>query len=267
MTSWYSNILTKTTSQISSLRSTLLSSENDGDTDDDTHVCRVLRNYYTDKGRPLPNWLPPDPKAPAPVPQALYAPSSQVGARYGGLNTHQGGSGAAAAAGGGGLSSLWDSAPQQGGAPPPSVQSQGLRTRPGGMPSRGAGAGAGLMPGREEIQARPLPSQRAGSYQNAMPHSGAGGGGAGAGAGAAGGASAQDRLKQRLWGAARQPSPSQAGSQFQPPGGGGGGGPGGASYEDRFAPGGPYGPPGGAGGGGGGGQRRPGLPSGPRGYR
>ena len=65
MSSWYSNLLTKTSSQISNLRSTLLYSEADGDTDDDTHVCRVLRNYYVEKGRPFPPWLPPDPKVPA----------------------------------------------------------------------------------------------------------------------------------------------------------------------------------------------------------
>ncbi|KID61344.1 major facilitator superfamily transporter sugar, partial [Metarhizium hybridum] len=88
MTSWYSNILTRTTSQISSLRSTLLASENDGDTEDDTHVCRVLRNYYGDKGRPLPSWLPPDPKAPpAPAAQQPLYVQPQVGARYGGLQT------------------------------------------------------------------------------------------------------------------------------------------------------------------------------------
>ncbi|KAG8424843.1 hypothetical protein J3458_001603 [Metarhizium acridum] len=202
MTSWYSNILTRTTSQISSLRSTLLASENDGDTEDDTHVCRVLRNYYGDKGRPLPSWLPPDPKAPAPAPavqQPLYV-QPQVGARYGGLQS--GGAGAS-----GGLSSLWDSAPQ------------------GKAPAA-----------REDVFARPVGSQVA--------------------AGGGAGGSAQDRLKQRLWGAGRQ-SPGQAGGQFQPPG---------ASYEDRFAPGSSYGGQSG-GGHGGQGRGRQGLPSGPRGYR
>ncbi|GAB0134538.1 hypothetical protein EsDP_00002904 [Epichloe bromicola] len=254
MTSWYSNILTKTTSQISSLRSTLLSSENDGDTEDDTHVCRVLRNYYTDKGRPLPAWLPPDPKA-AVAPQPLYAQSqsqsqSQVGARYGGLAAG-GQPAAAAAAATGGLSSLWESSPQGGGGGGGGGQPHGLRAGRG-MSGRGGGL---VPPGRDEVQARarPLPSQRAGSYQNAQN--------AGAGAGAA---SAQDRLKQRLWGAARQPSPSQAGGQFQPPSGSGGGG---ASYEDRFAPGGSYGPPGAGGYVGSGTPRRQGLPSGPRGYK
>ncbi|QUC22503.1 uncharacterized protein UV8b_06744 [Ustilaginoidea virens] len=162
MTSWYSSILTRTTSQISSLRSTLLSSDNDGDTDDDTHVCRVLRNYYADKGRPLPAWLPPDPKTAA-VPQPLYAQpqgaSAGVGVGVGQPSP--------------GLSSLWDSAPP--------AQPQSLR--------------AGRRP-REDVLPRPLPSQRAGSYQSA----------------GAGGASAQDRLKQRLWGSGRQ-SPSPGGSR------------------------------------------------------
>ncbi|CAI4217047.1 unnamed protein product [Parascedosporium putredinis] len=37
MASWYSKLLTTTTSQISNLQSRLLQSENDGDTEDDTH--------------------------------------------------------------------------------------------------------------------------------------------------------------------------------------------------------------------------------------
>jgi hypothetical protein len=36
---------------------------NDGDTPDDTHICRTLRWYHNKKGR-LPGWLPRDPKAP-----------------------------------------------------------------------------------------------------------------------------------------------------------------------------------------------------------
>ncbi|KAG5970746.1 hypothetical protein E4U55_001476 [Claviceps digitariae] len=265
--SWYSNILTRTTSQISSLRSTLLSSEQDGDTDDDTHVCRVLRNYYSDKGRVLPGWLPPDPKASV-VPQALYATSlqqQQIGARYGGLGA--GGPGAGGAAG---LSSLWDSAPGGGGGQQQQQQQLSLRTGRGGRGGvgMGGGGGGGLSPGgmgmgmgREDVQARPLPSQRAGSYQGVgVPSSPAGTG------------SAQDRLKQRLWGGGRSASPLQTGNgPFQPPPSGAGPGTptglgGGASYEDRFAPGGSYGPPGDYGGSAGG-QRRQGMPQGPRGYR
>ncbi|KAG6112158.1 hypothetical protein E4U13_004401 [Claviceps humidiphila] len=253
MSSWYSNILTRTTSQISSLRSTLLSSDQDGDTDDDTHVCRVLRNYYTDKGRAFPTWLPPDPKS-AVVPQPLYASSSvqqQFGARYGGLGPSTGGvgggGGGPSTPGAGGLSSLWDSAPVQ------TQQQQTQSLRAGRLNRGGAGPGGLIIPGREDVQARPLPSQRAGSYQ------GVGMAGSPGGAG-----SAQDRLKQRLWGgrsATVSPSPLQSGSGGQfppPPPAGGAAGTGNGSYEDRFMPGGAYGPSGD------GGQRRP---AGPRGYR
>ncbi|KAK8101182.1 uncharacterized protein PG998_007411 [Apiospora kogelbergensis] len=275
--SWYSNILTTTTSRINNLQRTFLGGETDGDTEDDTHVCRILRGYYTEKGRPFPGWLPPDPKAPPPV-QPVAAQPGQVGSRYGGLTQQQGS---------GSLSSLWDNNPvsqpqdpqslRRGrGAPPPARQAD-PRLNPFG---RNSGDGGG----REEIQARPLPSQRAGSYQQSgpardAPSSGGGGGG-----------SAQDRLRQRLWGGSRTASPAGSGP-FQPPqaqqqsshrGGGGGS----ADYEDRFAPGGMY--DGGSGGrssggdrpfvgsnspwasgeqdmgGGGGGGRPGGLPSGPR---
>lgn len=203
MTSWYSNILTKTTSQISSLRSTLLPSESDGDTPDDTHVCRVLRNYYVDKGRPRPGWLPPDPKAANQAPQPIYA-QPQVGSRYGGLSSN-------AAPGGGALASLWDNGPTQQNAPPP----QSLR----------AGRNAQQPPPQNLQVERPAAGARTGSYNS--QHSSTGGG-----------ASAQDRLKQRLYGA-RSNSPQQS-QNSQVPG--------------HYAQGG-YG------------QRQQGLPNGPRGYR
>jgi hypothetical protein len=286
--SWYSNILTNTTSRINNLQRTFLGGEADGDTEDDTHVCRVLRGYYTEKGRPFPGWLPPDPKAPPPV-QPVMA-QQNVGSRYGGI-TQQG------AAGGGSLSSLWDN---NAAAPPQDVQS--LRKGRGAPPPMRANDPRNnpLNPfnnrnsndGRDNVQARPLPSQRAGSYQTSggnsqTPPAGSGGG------------SAQDRLRQRLWGGSRTASPGSSSGPFNPPpqptsrGGGGGG-----DYEDRFAPGGMYdsgggsggsdrpfmaanspwssneqdyyggGGGGGSGGGGGaprpGGNRRQGLPSGPR---
>ncbi|KAL6807338.1 Sec1-binding region of Mso1 domain-containing protein [Trichoderma sp. SZMC 28013] len=263
MSSWYSNLVTKTSSQISNLRSTLLSSEADGDTEDDTHVCRVLRNYYTEKGRPFPNWLPPDPKAPPPqMTQAVYA-QSQVGSRYGGLGGPQ-------QPGAGGLSSLWDNGPAQ---PPQPQIPQSLR----------AGRPATTQPGtstRDELLGRGAQAPRAGSYS---------------GPGPAPAGSAQDRLKQRLWGTrTTSPSSSNGNGPFQPPPGGGSAGhQSQGSYEDRFAPGGSYdnsrgggggggqpfvganapwssnGDPysGGGGGGAANGVRRKGLPSGPRGYR
>ncbi|KAI9149451.1 hypothetical protein HJFPF1_11504 [Paramyrothecium foliicola] len=290
MASWYSSLVTKTSSQISSLRSNLLSSEADGDTEDDTHVCRVLRNYYTEKGRPFPPWLPPDPKAPKDAPiQPVYA-QPQVGSRYGGLGGQNNAQG-----GGGGLSSLWDSNPSANQAPAP----QSLRA------GRGVGSAPPAMsqmgrPGNEPPSSRPLPSQQRPNLQQTP--SGGGGGTAGS--------SAQDRLRQRLWGGARTTSPqsNQGQGPFTPPAPNGGGG--GGNYEDRFAPGGSYdggrrgggndapyvsanapwsgggddfggGGYGGGGGGGGGGSsgrpappapaggsgRRIGLPSGPRGFR
>ncbi|KAI2621633.1 Sec1-binding region of Mso1-domain-containing protein [Hypoxylon sp. NC1633] len=246
MSAWYSNIVGATTSKISNLQRTFLSSEADGDTEDDTHVCRVLRSYYTEKGRPYPSWLPPDPKAPPPV-AAVYSQPSQVGSRYGGLAQQPQG----------GLSSLWDNNPtsqpqdvqslRRGRGAPPAVRNNDPRN----SPFRNSDPMAG--PGREEVSARPLPSQRAGSYQTA--------GAFGRDTGTAppttsAGGSAQDRLKQRLFGGSRTASPAGNGPFNPPPqsssrgnsnyGSGGGSG----NYEDRFAPGGMY--DGGSRGGGGG---------------
>lgn len=216
MTSWYSNILTKTSTQISTIRSNLLSSEADGDTEDDTHVCRVLRAYYSEKGRPRPGWLPADPKAAAPAPQPMYA-QPQAGSRYGGFqqqgnNSHNQGQG--------GFSSLWDSNPSQQ-QPPPQPQS----LRAGRAP---AGAAAMSSAARPDVQ-------RTASY--ASQHSNSGG-------------SAQDRLKQRLYGGrggAAASSNALPATQSQGSTWGSGGDP----YSGT----------------GGGQQRQGGLPNGPRGYR
>lgn len=266
MASWYSKLLTTTTSQISSLQSRILSGETDGDTEDDTHVCRVLRAYYTEQGKPFPGWLPPDPKAPPPAAPVYAQP--QVGSRYGGLAQQQPG----APGGGTGLSSLWDSS---GGARQAGAPAQGsLRQN---QFARGGGAGRGQME-PPAAQARPLPSQRGGSYQTQNP------GGRNSGGTPPPGSSAQDKLKQRLWGGgSRTTSPSSGTSgPFQPPrqpaGGfppGGRSGGQGGDYEGRFAPGGMYDPTqnagrpsmaSSAGEYGGGRSGRPGLPpGGPRG--
>ena len=255
MTSWYSNILTKTTTQISNLRTTLLSSEADGDTEDDTHVCRVLRNYYTEKGRPFPPWLPVDPKAAA-APQPIYAQPGPNRAGYGMTGGQQGQHQQShTAGGGGGLSSLWDN--NGGGGGGAANQPQSLR------------AGAGRLGG----------AQRMGGQQAPGPYSSASQQGPGGGVAS----SAQDRLKQRLWGGAgsRNSSPSQGNQEpFRPPGSSGGGGGGGIGGQDSATGGRPYvgaNAPWASGGdeyGGSGapvsnpgGNRRQGLPSGPRGYR
>ncbi|RWA08755.1 hypothetical protein EKO27_g6353 [Xylaria grammica] len=229
MSGWYSNIVGATTSKISNLQRSYFSGEADGDTEDDTHVCRVLRSYYAEKGKPFPGWLPPDPKAPPPA-TAVYSQPSQVGSRYGGLGQQQ-------PQQGGSLSSLWDNNP----APQPQ-ETQSLRrgrgvpppmrnSDPRSSPFRNSDPMAGN--GQDNLQARPLPSQRAGSYQTQgsfgsapTPPAGSGGG------------SAQDRLKQRLFGGSRTASPAASGPFNPPPQRGGGGGSG--DYEDRFAPGGMY---------------------------
>ncbi|KAI2641608.1 Sec1-binding region of Mso1-domain-containing protein [Hypomontagnella submonticulosa] len=235
MSAWYSGIVGATTSRISNLQRTFLSSEADGDTEDDTHVCRVLRSYYTEKGRPFPSWLPPDPKAPPPI-AAVYSQPSQVGSRYGGL-TQQGQ--------GGGLSSLWDNNPvsqpqdaqslRRGRGAPPPIRGNDPRANP----FRNSDPMAG--PGREDVAARPLPSQRAGSYQTAGAFGRDNAGTAPPAAGSSGG-STQDRIKKRLLGGSRTTSPSNSGPFNPPPQNSsrGNNNYGGGDYEDRFAPGGAY---------------------------
>jgi Sec1-binding region of Mso1 len=169
MSSYFSSLLTTTTSRVATLRANLLTSEQDGDTQDDTHLCRVLRSYYTEKGRQFPAWLPPDPKLPPPVviQPALYTPG--VGSSYGNLNQ---------ASGGTALSSLWDSQPQSGSASASSASlapsSRGASASPGPRPTsavrqnpfaRQQQQGRSNSP-QSQVQSRPLPSQREGSYQS-----------------------------------------------------------------------------------------------------
>ncbi|KAF2491275.1 hypothetical protein BU16DRAFT_529832 [Lophium mytilinum] len=205
MSSYLSNLLTTTTSRYTSLRRNLLDSEGDGDTEDDSHISRVLRAYYIEKGRPFPPWLPPDPKTPQQAPTQFV---SSLG-RQPGQQPVMGR--------GGGLSGLWDESPQQ---PPPQQEPLSLRR------AQGRGGGGRGMPGRpgavesysaeSQLAPRPLPSQRAGSYQPASafgrpaaepsppPSSGSG-------------ATAQERLKQRLWGSGRSNSPLQSASANSSP--------------------------------------------------
>src|SRR3954471_11041499 len=121
MSSYLNNLLTNTTSRYNNLRRQILSDEADGDTEDDSHISRVLRAYYTEKGRPFPQWLPPDPKAPQPAP-AQFASSSG----------RQQGQAPQMAGGGGGLSDLWDTPQQQ----QPPQEPLSLRRGPG---ARGGG--------------------------------------------------------------------------------------------------------------------------------
>ncbi len=231
--SYFSSLLTTTTSRVASIRQNLLATENDGDTEDDTHLCRVLRVYYTEKGRAFPAWLPPDPKAPPPtVVQPVYSQST-VGSRYGGMQAQPG-------AGGNALSSLWDSQP----APPPPEQQSLRQNRFGAQAGGGAQRQNPFNRGQStqelQVQARPLPSQRAGSYQTA----GAGFNQTPPGS-SSGPLSAKDRLAGRFGQKARAASPAnsspsmsdtaqsvQRANSYGSSNGGGSSG----NYEDRFAP-------------------------------
>lgn len=228
MSSYLSNLLTQTTSRYHNIRRTLLKDEEDGDTEDDSHISRVLRAYYTEKGRPFPPWLPPDPndrRAITPQPYAQSGPSyMNRGPQVAGVQQQANSRPSS-------LSDLWD-APAQNNAP---MQPQSLRNARRPVAQQAAAtSGGGLAP----PQARPLPSQRAGSYQSMQSQASGRTDYSASTPPVGGGGTAQDRLKARLWGGgARSGSPSNAGGQpssyeQQPPGGnpynaGGGGGSGG----------------------------------------
>ncbi|POS87879.1 hypothetical protein EPUL_000577 [Erysiphe pulchra] len=87
MSSYFSALLTTTTARVASLRQNLLSTEDDGETEDDTHLCRVLRSYYTENDRPFPAWLPSDPKAaPSTMSQSTNV-QSNIGSKYGAIGS------------------------------------------------------------------------------------------------------------------------------------------------------------------------------------
>ncbi|QIX02415.1 hypothetical protein AMS68_007932 [Peltaster fructicola] len=191
-TSYLSNILTHTTSRYNSLRKILLNNEDDGDTEDDSHISRVLRAYYTEKGRSFPPWLPPDPndrraKTPQqPVQQGTGYFGTALGARNPYGNAQQ-----APNRGNGSLNDLWD-APAA--AAPAPVQPQSLRA---GRRMPGGGRPEPAANSLSVPQARPLPSQRAGSYQTLQPPQQSG---FSMDPNPSPGGTAQDRLKARLWG-------------------------------------------------------------------
>ncbi|EDU46530.1 hypothetical protein PtrSN002B_001873 [Pyrenophora tritici-repentis] len=206
MSSYLNNLLTNTTSRYNNLRRQILSDEADGDTEDDSHLSRVLRAYYTEKGRPFPQWLPPDPKAPQAAPPAQFASSS----------LRQQGQASQMGRGGGGLSDLWDNPPQQQAQEPLSLRRPATGGR-GARPMQGRPMGNSLTP-EPQSQGRPLPSQRAGSYQSSLGGRPPAEASPPPSAGTGSGTSAQERLKARLWG--RSQSPAQRGNEQSAPQGG-----------------------------------------------
>ena len=157
MTSYLSSLSSHYTS-LKRLLPTSLSSDSDNHITDpaDSHVSRVLRAYYTEKGRPFPPWLGADPNAPVKAPPAFVTqPPNRNSAPPPG-NSLRG------QRGGGGLDDLFN--PQQD--QPAQQQEEPLSLRAKrGVRSPAPTRDGGLKPPPQPT-ARPLPSQRLGSYQN-----------------------------------------------------------------------------------------------------
>jgi hypothetical protein len=238
MSSYLSSLLTNTTGRYNTLRRTLLSNEDDGDTEDDSHISRVLRAYYIEKARPFPPWLPPDPND-------RRTHTSQHS--YSSQNQSQGQAGYYTSAGGrsqlgaphpqqgnrGSLNDLWDSpAPAAAPAAPQSLRA-GRRVPAGARPESGGGGNL-AVPGSTS---RPLPSQRVGSYQSFQSTGSGRGVDPSPPPSSGGGGTAQERLKARLWGGARAASPGGGVSGNATTGNGptsGGGGGGGNPYDQGY---------------------------------
>ncbi|EED19278.1 conserved hypothetical protein [Talaromyces stipitatus ATCC 10500] len=185
MSSYFASLASSTTisnlgTRLNSLRRAITSGDekDDPDNEDCSHISNVLRAYYTEKGRPFPEWLPPDPKAPAAQPRLV---ATQASLQQGSTSPY-GQPQATYTGRGGGLGDLWG---ESGPAEPPQTQTSSLRSR---------------------VSRRPLPSQRGDTYPS---HSSSGG--------ASGGGSASERLRARLQGggSSQSPPPSRPQQQYQ----------------------------------------------------
>lgn len=276
MASYFSSITTSSAlsnigTRLNSLRRAITSGDeaDDSENEDCSHISNVLRAYYSEKGRPFPPWLPPDPKAPAAAPPRVVA-TSQFNPP---ARTATSVSGGSVGGGGSGLGDLWgDSTSSSAG---PTSQTASLRRGRGGAagPSaierlgapltttHSAPSGSAAPTQHQQSRsyhdlpssvghptgARPLPSQRAESYQTTPAAQ------QGRAVGlerASSGSSAQERLRARLHGGSSSPSPAAAAGTAPLQGS--------RSYGDE------RGAEHGRGGSEAGGRRPVGLPSGPR---
>ncbi|KAK2751829.1 hypothetical protein FQN55_009272 [Onygenales sp. PD_40] len=224
-----SNAISNFSTRFNSLRRAISSSDetDDPDSEDASHISNVLRAYYTEKGRRFPAWLPPDPKSPTPPPPTVAVASQASLQGYGGASAP-----ATLGGGRGGLGDLWgDSAPAAG---PPAQATSSLRLNRNITQQPGPTSSSHLMPSPSNIPARPatassntrnagsyferqnsrtpppptdvrpLPSQRAGSYQTSQAAATTQQGRLGRGGGGLErshpGGSAQERLRARLHG-------------------------------------------------------------------
>lgn len=68
-----SSALSSFSTRLNSFRRAITSAEEDDPEDADcSHISNVLRNYYLERGRRLPPWLPPDPKSSTPQPVPVH---------------------------------------------------------------------------------------------------------------------------------------------------------------------------------------------------
>ncbi|KAI5803090.1 hypothetical protein EDC01DRAFT_645762, partial [Geopyxis carbonaria] len=173
--SYFSNLLTATKTRYATLRA---GEDVDGETEDDSHISRVLRSYYTEQQRPLPPWLPPAPQAArtsSPVATSLRNVYGS-GRRANSSNSQT------SQASNASLADIWDAPaqPQQGQQqerPRFGSQRQQHAPAPGLFPDEGQGGGQG---GPQQM-------------------------------------TAQQRIKERLWGGRRNDTASPPPVQHTPP--------------------------------------------------
>ena len=143
--------------------------------EDDSYICHCFRKYYTEKwieNHPngatevqFPAWLPPDPSVkpkpkPTVTPALAHSPTTSISSAPGSLRQNKSG-----------LGDLW----AEGNCSNTSIQSDTVPRRPGfrALDSQRATNSTDTVPTRNRYQhsqepapaARPLPSQRVGSYQ------------------------------------------------------------------------------------------------------
>ncbi|RKF53953.1 putative mfs sugar transporter [Erysiphe neolycopersici] len=164
MSSYFSALLTTTTARVASLRQNLLSTEDDGETEDDTHLCRVLRSYYTENDRPFPAWLPSDPKtAQSTISQSTNV-QSNIGSKYGGIASQNTTSTS--------FASLFSAGNEQSNPQETSNLRQGrrqprMRQEPTSSDKTNMQDTGNSGMDSSKVRSRPLPSAMAGSYQTA----------------------------------------------------------------------------------------------------
>lgn len=200
---YFSTLLTATKTRYAAFRSDL---DADGDTEDDSHISRVLRTYYSDSGAPYPDWLGPPPNS------RSQSPASSAGgslrSSYGRNSAHAPPQQQHSTS----LSDIWDS---PAGAGSQQQAGPGKRMGFGGLMGRnqqGGGSGTQSAPPAQGQQMGPPSLRTSGrGYSQQQQDQGV--------TSPLGGAvtSAQQRIKERLWGGRSSPVTSQNSAYAPPP--------------------------------------------------